>query len=105
MDVYGTNTRIEHVNLGDFEAGDVLEIDFAVTCALSRQDYTLTIATQYGDGSSQDWLDDAVQFTVVDSKDIAGVVDLRPEIHWRKSHGEIAAAECAPTQALHGNQR
>ena len=30
MDVYGTNTRIEQMELGDFEAGDELEVDFQV---------------------------------------------------------------------------
>jgi hypothetical protein len=61
-----------------------LEIDFTMDCNLSRQEYTLTVATQYADGSSQDWLDDALQFTVVDPKDIAGVLNLRPAIEWRR---------------------
>jgi lipopolysaccharide transport system ATP-binding protein len=104
MDVYGSNTRIEQVSLGEFDAGDVLEIEFALTCLLARQDYTLTVATQHADGSSQDWLDDAVQFTVVDSKDLAGVVDLRPQIRWRKSPAEPAAGRGTP-QVLYGNQR
>jgi lipopolysaccharide transport system ATP-binding protein len=84
MDVFGTNTRIEQVELGAFNAGETLEIDFTMDCNLSRQEYTLTVATQYADGSSQDWLDDALQFTVVDPKDIAGVLNLRPAIEWRR---------------------
>ncbi len=104
MDVFGTNTRIEGIGLGDFRAGESLEIDFALNCSLTRQQYTLTVATQHPDGSSQDWLDDAVQFTVVDSRDLAGVIDLRPQITWRRLAHE-ARQLSAEGQALHGRQR
>ena len=85
IDVFGTNTRIEHVDLGDVRAGETIDIDFSVRCQLTRQEYTLTVATQHWDGSSQDWLDDALQFTVMETKEIAGLVNLRPEITWRRS--------------------
>lgn len=104
MDVFGTNTRIERIGLGDFRAGESLQIDFTLNCSLARQEYTLTVATQYPDGSSQDWLDDAVQFTVVDSRDLAGVIDLRPQITWRRLASEERAL-LAEGQALHGHQR
>jgi len=85
MDVYGTNTRLEHVRLGDFVPGDSLEIDFSLECWLTPQQYTLTVATQSADGSSHDWLDDVVAFDVVDTRAAAGVVDLRAKITWRVS--------------------
>jgi lipopolysaccharide transport system ATP-binding protein len=85
MDVYGTNTRIEQVDLGRFEPGDELEVDFRVECWLTPQQYTLTIATQSADGSSHDWLDDAVAFEVVDTRNAAGVANLRAEVTWRVS--------------------
>lgn len=85
IDVFGTNTRIEQIELGDFAEGEALEIDFAIDCNLSRQEYTLTAATQYSDGLSQDWLDDAIQFTVIEPKEIAGLLNLRPTIRWRKT--------------------
>jgi ABC-type polysaccharide/polyol phosphate transport system ATPase subunit len=84
IDVFGTNTRIEQRRLGSFRAGEVLELDFRFDCLLTRQEYTLTVATQYWDGSSQDWLDDVLAFSVVDPKDIAGLVNLRTEIEWRR---------------------
>ena len=88
MDVYGTNTRIEQVALGDFEAGDELEVDFQMECWLTPQQYTLTVATQNSDGSSHDWLDDAVAFEVVDARTAAGVANLRAQVSWRVSrHG------------------
>lgn len=84
MDVYGTNTRLEQVSLGDFAAGDTLEVDFRFHCWLAPQEYTLTVATQHADGSSHDWVDEAVAFEVVDAKNVAGVANLRAEVHWRK---------------------
>lgn len=85
MDVFGTNTRIEEQELGAVQAGEDLEVDFAFDCPLTRHEYTLTVATQHWDGSSQDWLNDALSFTVVEAKDLAGVVDLKSRIAWRKS--------------------
>jgi lipopolysaccharide transport system ATP-binding protein len=85
MDVYGTNTRIEHMPLGDFQAGDELEVDFHIECWLTPQQYTLTVATQNADGTSNDWLDDAIAFDVVDTRVAAGVANLRARIEWRVS--------------------
>ena len=85
MDVYGTNTRLERVHLGDFQPGDELEVDFAVECWLTPQQYTLTVATQNADGTSHDWLDDAVAFDVVDTRAAAGVANLRAQVRWHAS--------------------
>ena len=85
MDVYGTNTRIEQAALGSFAAGDELEVDFQLECWLTPQSYTLTVATQNADGSSHDWLDDAIAFDVVDTRIAAGVANLRAKIEWRVS--------------------
>ncbi|MGH9659285.1 MAG: Wzt carbohydrate-binding domain-containing protein, partial [Bryobacteraceae bacterium] len=84
MDVYGTNTRIEQIDLGRFDAGDELEVEFHFECWLAPQEYTLTVATQHADGSSHDWVDEAVSFEVVDARSIAGVADLRARVSWRK---------------------
>jgi lipopolysaccharide transport system ATP-binding protein len=85
MDVYGTNTRIEHMDLGNFQPGDELEVDFHIECWLTPQEYTLTVATQNPDGSSHDWLDDAVAFDVVDTRMAAGVANLKAKVEWRVS--------------------
>ena len=85
MDVYGTNTRIENTELGDFEAGQLLEVDFGMECWLTPQQYTLTAAMQNADGSSHDWLDDAIAFDVVDARVAAGVANLRAKVEWRAS--------------------
>jgi lipopolysaccharide transport system ATP-binding protein len=85
MDVYGTNTRIEQTPLGDFQAGDEMEVDFRLESWLTPQSYTLTVATQNADGTSHDWLDDAVAFDVVDTRVAAGVANLRAKVEWRVS--------------------
>lgn len=84
MDVYGTNTRLERIELGNFEPGDELEIEFQFECWLAPQQYTLTVATQNADGSSHDWLDDVMTFEVVDSRALAGVANLRAKVEWQK---------------------
>jgi homopolymeric O-antigen transport system ATP-binding protein len=85
MDVFGTNTRLEGAALGQFAPGESLEIEFELDCLLSRQEYTLTVATQYWNGLSQDWLDDVLDFQVVDTKDIAGVLNLNTRVRFRRA--------------------
>jgi lipopolysaccharide transport system ATP-binding protein len=85
VDVFGTNTRLEGHSFGVFEPGQTLEVDFLFDCLLTRQEYTLTVATQYWDGRSQDWLDDAISFIVVDPRDTAGFANLKTTIEWRRA--------------------
>jgi len=85
MEIYGTNTRIEQVNLGNYDAGEELVVEFQFECWLTPQHYTITVATQYADGSSHDWLDDVISFEVLARRQAAGVADLRANIEWRKS--------------------
>ncbi|MGA2130824.1 MAG: ABC transporter ATP-binding protein [Bryobacteraceae bacterium] len=85
MEVYGTNTRIEKLHLGSYQADDELEVHFRFACWLTPQQYTLTVATQSADGSSHDWLDDVLSFEVVDARVASGVANLRAEIEWHVS--------------------
>jgi lipopolysaccharide transport system ATP-binding protein len=82
IEVFGTNTRIEGRDFGSFKAGDCLTVDFRFPCYLTRQDYTLTVATQHWDGMSQDWRDDILQFAVIDEKDTAGLARFQTEVTW-----------------------
>jgi ABC-type polysaccharide/polyol phosphate transport system ATPase subunit len=85
MEIYGTNTHIEQIDLGAFDAGEELDIDFAFDCWLTPQHYTVTVATQYRDGSSHDWLNDVLSFEVLSRRQAAGVTDLRARIAWHKT--------------------
>ncbi len=91
MDVYGTNTRLEQVDLGDFIPGEELGVEFHFDCWLTPQEYTLTVATQNADGTSHDWVDDAIAFDVVGMKPGAGVANLRAEVTWTKRKQEHAS--------------
>jgi len=90
MEVYGTNTRVEQIELGRFDAGDELDLEFQFECWLAPQAYTLTVATQNTDGSSHDWLDDVLAFDVVDARALAGVANLRARVTWEKRTHERA---------------
>ncbi|MGA2880252.1 MAG: ABC transporter ATP-binding protein [Bryobacteraceae bacterium] len=94
MDIFGTNTRLEGAELGDFDAGDEIHIEFEMDCLLSRQEYTVTVAVQYWNGLSQDWLDDVLDFQVEDTKDVAGVLNLNTRVRHRKvalaPHAEVS---------------
>jgi hypothetical protein len=90
MEVYGTNTGVEQIPLGNFERGDELELEFRFECWLAPQQYTLTVATQNADGTSHDWLDDVLAFGVVDSHAIAGVTNLRATVEWHKTPGRVS---------------
>ena len=83
IEVFGTNTKIEGIALGDFAPGDSVVVRFAFRCFLTRQEYTLTVASQHSTGGSQDWLDDALMFTVVDDRNTAGVASFRTQIDWK----------------------
>jgi hypothetical protein len=67
---------------------NMLELGFAFWCELCPGDYRLTVASHDPDGVWHDWLEDAVAFSVSDSRYTAGVANLqRP--------GKSAGAELA----------
>ena len=80
MEVYGTNTALENVVLGPVAAGSLLTVDFAFRCDLCPNHYTVTAASHDPDGTAHDWLDDAVAFTVIDTRSTAGVANLRARV-------------------------
>jgi lipopolysaccharide transport system ATP-binding protein len=88
IDVWGTNTVIEGVDFGKLSAGESFEIDFGFECSLTRHEYTITVATQYPEGHSQDWLDDAVAFRVVDAHEVAGLARFKTKVEWRRLGGQ-----------------
>lgn len=80
LDVFGTNTREEGVQLPPCKSGHSIEIEFSFECCLTAQEYTLTVAAQHASGHSHDWLDDAIAFHVVDTAKRAGVANLPTKI-------------------------
>jgi len=80
LNVYGTNTELEQVKLGPCMPGATLELAFAFWCELCPQEYTLTVASHDPDGVWHDWLEDAVAFSVSDTRYTAGVSNLRAQV-------------------------
>ncbi len=77
MEVYGTNTGLEKLKIGPCAAGETYEVTFAFRCDLTPQEYSLTVASHDPDGVWHDWLEDAIAFSVQDSRYTAGVANLR----------------------------
>lgn len=77
LNVYGTNTELENLKLGPRAAGETLDLTFAFRCELCPEEYTLTVASHDPNGARHDWLEDAVAFSVTDSRCTAGVANLR----------------------------
>jgi ABC-type methionine transport system ATPase subunit len=80
LNVYGTNTELEQLKLGPCRPGATIELAFAFWCELCPQDYTLTVASHDPDGVWHDWMEDAVAFTVSDSRFTSGVSNLRAQV-------------------------
>ena len=57
-----------------------IELSFRLNAHLCAQDYTLTVASHDRDGVAHEWLEDAVVFTISDTRYTAGVADLRAKI-------------------------
>jgi len=84
LNVYGTNTELERLKLGPCAAGETLAITFAFRCELCPQEYALTVASHDPDGLWHDWLEDAVAFSVADTRYTAGVANLRAHVSFSR---------------------
>jgi len=80
LNVYGTNTELEGVHAGAMRAGDTVRVVFRFQCDLCPGDYTVTAASHDPDGVWHDWMEDAVAFSVADSRYSAGVANLRARV-------------------------
>ncbi len=84
VSVYGTNTELEKIDIDPCSAGDQLELLFTFACNLCPLEYTLTVASHDPDGVAHDWQEDAIRFTVSDTRYTAGVANLQAQISVRR---------------------
>ncbi len=80
FEVFGTNTELEGAEVGPRAAGAEVGIDFRFRCDLCPGDYTVTAACHDPNGAAHDWLDDAIAFSVADSRYTAGVANLHAQV-------------------------
>jgi lipopolysaccharide transport system ATP-binding protein len=80
LNVYGTNTELEKLRLGPVEAGRVIRVTYRFVCTLCPAEYTVTAASHDPDGRWHDWMEDAVGFSVCDSRYTAGVANLQAHV-------------------------
>ena len=84
VNVYGTNTEMENAVFGPCAAGYRVELLFTLDCHLCAEQYTLTVASHDPDGTAHEWLEEAIVFTVADTRYTAGVANLRARVEVRR---------------------
>ena len=77
VSVYGTNTQLDGRSFGPMAAGEEATVRFTFNADLCPQEYTVTAASHDPDGTAHDWLEEALLFTVLDSRHTEGVANLR----------------------------
>jgi lipopolysaccharide transport system ATP-binding protein len=80
LNVYGTNTELEQLKLGPVQSGDRVRVSYRFSCDLCPGEYTVTAASHDPDGVWHDWMEDAVAFSVSDSRYTAGVANLKAQV-------------------------
>jgi lipopolysaccharide transport system ATP-binding protein len=80
LNVYGTNTELERLQVGPCAAGEMRELTYAFRCELCPAQYSLTVASHDPNGVWHDWLEDAVSFAVSGDRYTAGVANLRATV-------------------------
>lgn len=84
VNVYGTNTELERLSFGPLAAGEKIELRYSFKAALCPGEYTLTVASHDPNGTAHEWLEDAIRFTVGDSRYTAGVANLRAKVETKR---------------------
>ena len=64
-------------------AGERADVEVHFACDLCPQEYTLTVASHDQDGTHHDWLEDALFFSVIDTRYTAGLANLRAKMRVR----------------------
>jgi ABC-type polysaccharide/polyol phosphate transport system ATPase subunit len=96
VQVYGTNTEQQHLQMGRVARGEVVEINFSFNCSLGTDWYSVSCAvhssTSVGDGVCYDWLDGALFFRVTSPILIEGLINLDASATARRLQESIAVA-------------
>ena len=78
--LYGTNTELQHEDIGCVRRGEVVEVTFSFHCWLAPDSYSIAVAAHSPDAISFDWLDGALFFQVISSERMEGVTNLNATV-------------------------
>lgn len=84
INIYGTNTQLQQVEVGPVARGDVVEITFAMNCYLAPDAYSIAVAAHSPAAVSFDWIDGVVFFQVMSGVTMEGVANLSAIVTTRK---------------------
>ena len=92
---YGTNTKVQQIDIGAVQRGEVVEVSFAFRCWLGVDQYTMSLAVHSREGEAYDWLDAALFLKVVSATLTEGIANLhatvtaRPRAESRESSQRV----------------
>lgn len=89
--VYGTNTELQRVDLGEVRSGEIIEAAFSFNCWLAPGTFSVTAAVHSLDGISFDWIDGVLFFHVVNSMPVEGIANLNAGVTTRRLIGTRTA--------------
>lgn len=95
--LYGTNTRLQNVDLDDVKRGEVLDVTFAFDCWLAPDSYSIAVAAHSPDAISFDWIDGARFFQVMSGTPMEGVANLNAAVYVDRVSSVEDAPQLEPT--------
>jgi lipopolysaccharide transport system ATP-binding protein len=84
INIYGTNTQIQQVEVGPVQPEDIVEVTFAMNCSLAPDSYSIAVAAHSPAAVSFDWIDGVVFFHVMSAVAMEGVANLEATVTARK---------------------
>jgi ABC-type polysaccharide/polyol phosphate transport system ATPase subunit len=106
VQVYGTNTEQQQLNLGEVTKGELVEITFSFDCWLGTDLYSISCAAHssaiFEEGIGYDWLDGALFFRVTSPILIEGLINLNANASVRRVESAASAKLAKARGTLHG---
>ncbi len=96
--LYGTNSALKAIPLGQFRAGDYTEVEVTIPLRLGYGDYSITVAVHNDETHLEkcyEWTDNAAVFRIrhADKPDWSGLVVLDPQITARRGQSSLTEIE------------
>jgi hypothetical protein len=91
--VYGTNTKLQELELGPVCGGEMIEVNFVFNCWLGADSFNIAVAVHSADGVSFDWLDGALFFRVISALPMEGVANLNATASARRRGTSVLRLE------------